>query len=69
MKRQLIIVAAMMLATIHIKSQTMMNLTDKQQALVAIAANEAKGDMDALKKESNEWLEPVTDEWYNKETK
>ena len=57
MNRQLIIVAAMMLATIHIKSQTMMNLTDKQQALVAIAANEAKGDMDALKKEVNTGFE------------
>ena len=34
--------AVMMLAAIQMKSQTVMNLTDKQQALVAIAANEAK---------------------------
>ena len=35
----------------------MMNLTEKQQALVSIAANEAKGDMDALKKEVNKGFE------------
>ena len=40
-----------MLTTINVKAQTNMNLTSKQQALVAIAANEAKGNMDALKKE------------------
>lgn len=34
-----------------------MNLTDKQQALVAIAANEAKGDLKALKKEVNAGFE------------
>lgn len=49
--------AALMLAAIQIKSQTNMNLTDKQQALVAIAANEAKGDLKALKKEVNAGFE------------
>ena len=34
-----------------------MNLTDKQQTLVAIAANEAKGDLAALKKEVNTGFE------------
>ncbi|MBQ9559715.1 MAG: carboxymuconolactone decarboxylase family protein [Bacteroidaceae bacterium] len=34
-----------------------MNLTDKEQALVAIAAHEAKGNMEALKKEVNKGLE------------
>ena len=48
--------AALMLEAIQIKSQTNMNLTDKQQALVAIAANEAKGDLKALKKEVNTGL-------------
>ena len=47
----------MMLATVQTKAQTMMNLTEKQQALVSIAANEAKGDMDALKKEVNKGFE------------
>ena len=45
--------AVMMLAAVQTKSQTVMNLTDKQQALVAIAANEAKGNIEALKKEVN----------------
>ena len=47
----------MMLAMIQAKAQTVMNMTDKQQALVAIAANEAKGDMEALKKEVNNGFE------------
>ena len=55
--KTLLIVAAMMLATVQTKAQTMMNLTEKQQALVSIAANEAKGDMDALKKEVNKGFE------------
>lgn len=46
-----------MLATIHVKAQTVMNLTEKQQALVAIAANEAKGDIAALKNEVNKGFE------------
>ena len=49
--------AVMMLAAIQMKSQTVMNLTDKQQALVAIAANEAKGNIEALKKEVNAGFE------------
>ena len=57
MMKTLLIVAAMMLATVQTKAQTMMNLTEKQQALVSIAANEAKGDMDALKKEVNKGFE------------
>lgn len=47
----------MMLAAIQVKAQTVMNLTDKQQALVAIAANEARGNMDALKSEVNKGFE------------
>lgn len=50
----------MMLAMIQAKAQTVMNMTDKQQALVAIAANEAKGDMDALKKEVHNGFEAET---------
>ena len=57
MIKTLLFVAAMMLATVQTKAQTMMNLTEKQQALVSIAANEAKGDMDALKKEVNKGFE------------
>ena len=57
MMKTLLLVAAMMLATVQTKAQTMMNLTEKQQALVSIAANEAKGDMDALKKEVNKGFE------------
>lgn len=55
--KTLLFVAAMMLATVQTKAQTMMNLTEKQQALVSIAANEAKGDIDALKKEVNKGFE------------
>ncbi len=57
MMKTLLFVAAMMLATVQTKAQTMMNLTEKQQALVSIAANEAKGDIDALKKEVNKGFE------------
>ena len=57
MKKQLIIASVMMLTIIQIKAQTVMNLSDKQQALVAIAANEAKGDIEALKKELNNGFE------------
>ena len=49
-------IAIMMLA-IQTKAQRVMNLTEKQQALVAIAANEAKGDIEALKKEVNNGFE------------
>jgi len=57
MKKVIIIFAAMMLATYHVKAQKVMNLTEKQQALVAIAANEAKGDIEVLKKEVNNGFE------------
>ena len=57
MKKQLIIIAVMMLQTIYAKSQTTMNLTEKEQALVAISANEAKGNIEALKKEVNNGFE------------
>lgn len=60
MKKTLFLAAAMMLAMIQAKAQTVMNMTDKQQALVAIAANEAKGDMDALKKEVHNGFEAET---------
>ena len=53
MKKTIVIVAAMIVATMHVKAQQVMKLTDKQQALVAIAANEAKGNLEALKKEVN----------------
>lgn len=52
-----ILLIATLLATIQVKAQTVMNLTNKQQALVAIAANEAKGDIEALKKEVNNGFE------------
>lgn len=60
MKKTLFLAAAMMLAMIQAKAQTVMNMTDKQQALVAIAANEAKGDMEALKKEVHNGFEAET---------
>ena len=53
----LLTVAAATLVAAQLKSQTIMNLTDKEQALVAIAAHEAKGNMEALKKEVNTGLE------------
>lgn len=57
MKKTLFLAAAMMLAMIQAKAQTVMNMTDKQQALVAIAANEAKGDTEALKEEVHNGFE------------
>ena len=57
MKKTLLIMVAMIMVSMQIKSQTVMNLTDKQQTLVAIAANEAKGDLAALKKEVNTGFE------------
>ena len=53
----LLTVTAATLVAAQLKSQTIMNLTDKEQALVAIAAHEAKGNMEALKKEVNTGLE------------
>ena len=57
MKKTLLIMVAMIMVSMQIESQTVMNLTDKQQTLVAIAANEAKGDLAALKKEVNTGFE------------
>ena len=45
--------AALLLMSLQIKAQYMA-LTTRQQALVAIAANEAKGNIDGLKKALNE---------------
>ena len=52
----MIILAALIMMTLHIKGQNMA-LTTKQQALVAIAANEAKGNIEGLKAALNEGLE------------
>jgi len=58
MKRLIIILAAAVLASIHVTAQTIMtNLTEQQQALVAIAAHEAKGDLQALRSEVNKGLD------------
>ncbi|MBR1804340.1 MAG: carboxymuconolactone decarboxylase family protein, partial [Muribaculaceae bacterium] len=50
-------IAAIMLAASPIKAQSSMELTKRQQALVTIAASEAKGDMDRLKTALNTGLE------------
>ena len=47
----------MLFASFQINAQTHMALTTKQQALVAIAANEAKGNIEGLKAALNEGLE------------
>jgi AhpD family alkylhydroperoxidase len=52
----MIILAALIMMTLHIKGQNMA-LTTKQQALVAIAANEARGNIEGLKAALNEGLE------------
>ena len=51
--KKLIIMAALLLMSLQIKAQYMA-LTTRQQALVAIAACEAKGNIDGLKKALNE---------------
>ena len=48
--------AALFVMTLQTKGQNM-TLTSKQQALVAIAANEAKGNIEGLKAALNEGLE------------
>ena len=48
--------AALFMMTLQTKGQNM-TLTSKQQALVAIAANEAKGNIEGLKAALNEGLE------------
>ena len=50
--KKLIIMAALLLMSLQIKAQYMA-LTTRQQALVAIAANEAKGNIDGLKSALN----------------
>ena len=51
--KKLIILATVLLMSLQIKAQNMA-LTTKQQALVAIAANEAKGNIEGLKVALNE---------------
>ncbi len=46
--------ALCLLASAHSYAQTNMELTQKQQALAAIAAHEAKGDLEALKRSLND---------------
>ena len=53
MKNITIMLAALFMVTLQIKRQNM-TLTKKQQALVAIAANEAKGNIEGLKTSLNE---------------
>ena len=53
MKKTTIMLAALFLLLVQIKGQNMA-LTTKQQALVAIAAHEAKGDIEGLKVALNE---------------
>ena len=53
MKKTTILLAALFLLLVQIKGQNMA-LTTKQQALVAIAAHEAKGDIEGLKVALNE---------------
>ncbi|MBQ9641201.1 MAG: carboxymuconolactone decarboxylase family protein [Bacteroidaceae bacterium] len=55
--KTILIASAMILAGIQLKAQNVMNLTEKQQALVSIAADEAKGDIEALKKEVHKGFE------------
>ena len=50
---KLIIMATVLLMSLQINAQNMA-LTTKQQALVAIAANEAKGNIEGLKVALNE---------------
>ena len=55
MKKLTIMMAALFVVALQIKGQNMA-LTTKQQALVAIAANEAKGDIEGLEASLNEGL-------------
>ena len=56
MKAITIVLAALLVSTLQTKGQDM-TLTTKQQALVAIAAHEAKGNIEGLKAALNEGLE------------
>lgn len=51
--RKISLLFAVILATAYVNAQKNMTLTDRECSLVAIAACEAKGDMDALKREVN----------------
>ena len=58
MKRLLLIVAGCLLTAVRpIYAQTNMTLTERQQALVAVAASEAKGDIEGLKNALNRGLD------------
>lgn len=52
-----VLAAVLLSASMHLSAQLTMELTDRQQALVAIAAYEAKGDIEALKNEVNNGFE------------
>ncbi|MBR0244456.1 MAG: carboxymuconolactone decarboxylase family protein [Bacteroidaceae bacterium] len=52
-----VLAAVLLSASMHLSAQPIMELTDRQQALAAIAAYEAKGDIEALKNEVNKGLE------------
>ena len=52
-----IITTMMLMASVSLLAQKNMALTTKQQTLVAIAANEAKGNIEGLKVALNEGLE------------
>jgi len=56
MKKTTIMMAALLVATLSLKAQDNMALTRNWQALVAIAANEAKGDIEGLKAALDEGL-------------
>ena len=55
--KQLAICAALLLASNFINAQGTMELSKKQQALVAISATEAKGDINGLKAAVNDGFE------------
>ena len=57
MKTRIGMLALLLTASVSLFAQNNMALTQKQQALAAIAANEAKGNIDGLKAALNEGLE------------
>ena len=54
---RIITAVAAAVVAVCLNAQTTMTLTGRQQALVGIAANEAKGDIDALRAALNEGFE------------
>ena len=56
MKLTFFCIAAAMMAAAETKAQKSMILTEKEKAIVGIAANEARGDLEALKRELNNGL-------------